>query len=695
MIIMLVLDTFIYLIVAVYIEAVFPGIYGVPLPWYFPVTASYWCGRTAKETDISASAPIDSGFFEKEPSNLKVGVQIKNLKKVYGTKAAVQSLSLNMYENQITVLLGHNGAGKTTTLLMLTGMITPTSGTAIVNGYDIRRDMASVRKSMGICPQHDIIFEDLTVTEHIYFYSRLKGLTKSQTKIETTKYIAMMELQDKRNSKASKLSGGMKRKLCLCIALCGNSKVVMLDEPTSGMDPSARRALWDLLLKQKEGRTILLTTQFMDEADILGDRIAIMSEGELKCCGSSFFLKKKYGTGYLLIIDKGPECDSNKVTALLKGYIPDIEVRSNTESELSYLLPENRVSVFEAMLKQLESQSRKLNVHSYGISLTTLEEVFIRAGAQHSQEVGRHHALSSEVDNLPKPTYTSGMRLIASQCLAMYLKRYISMKRSWVLWLIHFVLPTIFVLLIMLPSWLIGITDLPPMPLTLSEYEAPITLIEKGDDMGGNYQSYKRSLLQEGYRVEHGSIVEKMLRLVTNIAKGDSKGEQIALYTTFAFVFTSCFYIMFIVRENTCKSKHLQFVAGTKIPIFWLVTFVFDFITYILVCLLTLTTLACFQEDGFKTAEDLSRFLVILICFGWAFFPMIYIAAYFFKIPANGFVWMCAVCFCADNQNTEDGRPESETCDRSSALRHVTGTTLFFSIGTERVIYNLLFPKTV
>ncbi|VEN45882.1 unnamed protein product [Callosobruchus maculatus] len=383
------------------------------------------------------------------------------------------------------------------------------------------------------------------------------------------------------------------------------------------------------------------------------------------------------------------------------------------------------------MLKQLESQSRKLNVHSYGISLTTLEEVFIRAGAQHSQEVGRHHALSSEVDNLPKPTYTSGMRLIASQCLAMYLKRYISMKRSWVLWLIHFVLPTIFVLLIMLPSWLIGITDLPPMPLTLSEYEAPITLIEKGDDMGGNYQSYKRSLLQEGYRVEHGSIVEKMLRLtrvspnivrkryivgasfnsseistldlhrmwptinvwfnndpyhspavalgvalnavlqkitncslcsiqfvnhpfpfsedtqVTNIAKGDSKGEQIALYTTFAFVFTSCFYIMFIVRENTCKSKHLQFVAGTKIPIFWLVTFVFDFITYILVCLLTLTTLACFQEDGFKTAEDLSRFLVILICFGWAFFPMIYIAAYFFKIPANGFVWMCAVCFCA------------------------------------------------
>nr|CAI5846713.1 unnamed protein product [Callosobruchus analis] len=683
MIMMLILDTFIYLIVAV-------------------------------------TVPTDSTFFEKEPSNLKVGVQIRNLRKVYGTKVAVHSLNLNIYENQITVLLGHNGAGKTTTLLMLTGMITPTSGTAIVNGYDIRHDMESVRKSMGICPQHDIIFEDLTVTEHIYFYSRLKGLTKSQTKAEITKYIAIMELKDKRHSKASKLSGGMKRKLCVCVALCGNSKVVMLDEPTSGMDPSARRALWDLLLKQKEGITILLTTQLMDEADVLGDRIAIMSQGELKCCGSSFFLKKRYGTGYLLIIDKQPGCDTNKVTALLKGYIPDIQLRSSTESEISYLLPETRVAVFEAMLQQLESQSRNLNVQSYGISLTTLEEVFIR-----------------QYNNLPKPTYTSGLRLTASQCLAMYLKRYTSMKRSWVLWLIHFFLPTAFVVLIMLPSKIIGITDLPPMPLTLNKYEAPITLVEKDNDLGENYQSYKRSLQQEGYKIEDESIVEEMLRLtrvspnivrkryivgasfnwsemstldlhrmwptinvwfnndpyhspavalgvalnavfqkntncsvcsiqfinhpfpfsedtqVTNIVQGDSKGEQIALYTTFAFIFTSCFYIMFIVRENACKSKHLQFVTGTKIPIFWLVTFAFDFTTYMVVCLLTLATLACFQEDGFKTAEDLNT------------------------------------------KNNGDGGPGSKTCDRSVALRHVTGTTLFLGICTKRVIYKLLLSKIV
>lgn len=120
----------------------------------------------------------------------------------------------------------------------------------------------------------------------------------------------------------------MKRKLCVGVALCGNSKIVMLDEPTAGMDPSARRALWELMLKQKTGRTILLTTHFMDEADLLGDRIAIMAGGEIKCCGSSFFLKKKYGAGYHLVLDKSPRCDPAKVTALLQRYIPNMDVSS-------------------------------------------------------------------------------------------------------------------------------------------------------------------------------------------------------------------------------------------------------------------------------------------------------------------------------------------------------------------------------
>lgn len=146
--------------------------------------------------DLSAKTN-EGEFFEEEPRDLHAGIEIKNLQKLYNKKAAVQRLTLNMFEDQITVLLGHNGAGKTTTMSMLTGMITPTSGTAKVNGYDIRTDMTAVRSSLGLCPQHNIIFDELTVAEHLYFFSKLKGLERKHIPNEIDKYVRLLELEDK------------------------------------------------------------------------------------------------------------------------------------------------------------------------------------------------------------------------------------------------------------------------------------------------------------------------------------------------------------------------------------------------------------------------------------------------------------------------------------------------------------------
>lgn len=156
---------------------------------------------------------------------------------------------------------------------MLTGMISPTSGTAFINGKDIRKDINFIRSSIGFCPQHNILFEDLTVREHITFFSLLKGLHKDDVEREVEKYVKLLKLENKIDTQARGLSGGMKRKLSVGIALCANSKVVLFDEPSSGVDPGARRDLWDLLQKEKEGRTILLSTHFMLEADVLGDRV--------------------------------------------------------------------------------------------------------------------------------------------------------------------------------------------------------------------------------------------------------------------------------------------------------------------------------------------------------------------------------------------------------------------------------------
>lgn len=276
-VLLMLLTSIVLFLITLYVERVLPGTYGMAQPWYFPFSRVFWHGDAPQRyIQISEGDDIKLTNFEKVPKNaqIPVGIHIKNLTKVFSDgKVAVNNCSVDMFENQITVLLGQNGAGKSTTISMLTGMLPSTSGTALINGFDIRSETKKARSSFGLCAQNNILFDVLTVREHILFYSTLKGLDSQSAEREVTKYTNLLNLEpDKR---ASGLSGGMKRKLSLANALCGGSKFVMCDEPSSGMDPQARRELWKVLQDEKRSRTILLTTHYMDEADILGDRIAM------------------------------------------------------------------------------------------------------------------------------------------------------------------------------------------------------------------------------------------------------------------------------------------------------------------------------------------------------------------------------------------------------------------------------------
>ena len=161
---------------------------------------------------------------------------------------------------------------------------------------------------MGVCPQHDILFEMLTPEEHLDIFYDFKGGNPINKEAELKKLISDVGLSIDREKQAGSLSGGNRRKLSVSIALCGGSKLVLLDEPTSGMDLQARRSLWNMLRNYRRDRIILLTTHYMDEADILGDRIGIMANGQLKCIGSSLFLKNRFSAGFKLTMVK-----SNKV----------------------------------------------------------------------------------------------------------------------------------------------------------------------------------------------------------------------------------------------------------------------------------------------------------------------------------------------------------------------------------------------
>uniref|UniRef100_A0A8D3AFJ7 P-type phospholipid transporter n=1 Tax=Scophthalmus maximus TaxID=52904 RepID=A0A8D3AFJ7_SCOMX len=408
-IIMMLFDAALYWTLTWYIENVFPGQYGIPKPWYFPFAASYWCGR-ASVTDVDPGflkdTSVHNEYMEKPPPNMKAGISIRNLVKIYktGKKLAVDGLTMDFYENQITSFLGHNGAGKTTTMSILTGLFPPTSGTALINGYDIHTDMDSIRKYLGMCPQHNVLFNELTVEEHIYFYARLKGHNYEEVKIEMDQLIRDVGLPHKRKDLAKNLSGGMQRKLSVAIAFVGGSKIVILDEPTAGVDPYARRGIWELLLKYKQGRTIILSTHHMDEADILGDRIAIISHGKMRCCGSSLFLKKRFGSGYYLTLvrdgtekmaaqrngiihSQAIECifslDYNfipwnltAVGQLVRRNVPEAVFLESIGQEITYILPYSgaRDGTFALLFQELDLAMADLGLTSYGISDTTLEE---------------------------------------------------------------------------------------------------------------------------------------------------------------------------------------------------------------------------------------------------------------------------------------------------------------------------------
>lgn len=184
-----------------------------------------------------------------------------------------------MYNGQIFALLGHNGAGKTTTISMLTGLLSPSGGHCEVFGKDLFHEMTDVRHFLGVCPQHDILFDLLTPEEHLDIFCDFKGVDKKAKKEEIKKMLVDVDVVAGKDTIAKNLSGGNRRKLSVAIALIGGSKLVLLDEPTAGMDLSARRKLWNMLKNYKNNRIIILTTHYMDEADILGDRIGIMTGG--------------------------------------------------------------------------------------------------------------------------------------------------------------------------------------------------------------------------------------------------------------------------------------------------------------------------------------------------------------------------------------------------------------------------------
>ena len=223
-------------------------------------------------------------------------IEIKNLTKRYKDLVAVDHLSLNVVEGELFSLLGVNGAGKTTTIKMLSCLTAPDEGDALLLGHSIKTDAAGVKAVIAVSPQETAVAPGLSVRENLALMCGVHGFTKDKKDAKIAELTTLLGLNTVLNKKAGKLSGGWQRRLSIAMALISEPKILFLDEPTLGLDVLARSDLWDIIRALKGNVTVILTTHYMEEAEALSDRIAIMKDGKLLICDTAEAIKKTADT---------------------------------------------------------------------------------------------------------------------------------------------------------------------------------------------------------------------------------------------------------------------------------------------------------------------------------------------------------------------------------------------------------------
>ncbi|XP_043704668.1 ABC transporter A family member 7-like isoform X2 [Telopea speciosissima] len=346
-----------------------------------------------EKPDVSQEAEkVEQLLLESSTSH---AIVCDNVKKVYPAKDgnpekfAVRGLSLALPRGECFGMLGPNGAGKTSFINMMIGLIKPTSGTAFIQGLDIRTDMDKIYTNMGVCPQHDLLWETLTGREHLLFYGRLKNLKGSaltQAVEESLRSVNLFHggVADK---KAGKYSGGMKRRLSVAISLIGDPKVVYMDEPSTGLDPASRNNLWNVVKRAKKDRAIILTTHSMEEAEVLCDRLGIFVDGGLQCIGNPKQLKARYGGSYVFTITTSNQ-EEEVVEAMVRRISPNASKIYHLSGTQKFELPKQEVKIAD-VFQAVEEAKRKFTIQAWGLADTTLEDVFIKVarGAQTFNEL--------------------------------------------------------------------------------------------------------------------------------------------------------------------------------------------------------------------------------------------------------------------------------------------------------------------
>ncbi|CAD8046598.1 unnamed protein product [Paramecium primaurelia] len=635
----------VYFIIFIYFEQVIPNEYGIAKhPLFFLNISSnkkrikiqdkqnnVFLQLNENDTESSSAMYNEDIKMTSPPS-----IIIKNLLKKFGDLNAVDNISLHLYESQIFCLLGHNGAGKTTAISLLTGMIQKTSGQVSMYGMNLDTQLETIRKSLGLCTQKDCLYNDLTVIEHLEFISGIKGRLN---KDEIIQILQKTELLEEQNKKILELSGGSKRKLSLAMSLVGDSKIIFLDEPTSGMDAYSRRAIWNILERIREDkRTIILTTHHLDEAELLANRIGIMSKGQLLAVGSSDFIKRKFGEGYNLKLSFDNNNLRNQIYDKVNEMIPNcfLETQHSNENKLVFNIPFASKGKLGNLFYNLESLNVKI-----GLEMKTLEDAFVKIGLE-DEKIHLNYVRKSEIkqvkqsmgiiaendedtnnlienedfhslpiiqefteekelnQNIPECLKNDPQYKLSSQIYAIFLRRYYTVTRTST---------NYFSIIIPMLTFILGMTTV----------------------AGVDFDEILKNVFPE---MDHNNLEEAVEFFKISLLSSCS---------VLAFCFNATVYITQPVLEKETYLKQALIGMGCRTFPYWVGTLIFDYLIYLcFVALFYIISAILNLEIAFKY---LGAGLSCYILFGFSYILFAYLMGFLFKSLENALKLYSMFCF--------------------------------------------------
>ena len=349
--------------------------------------------------------------------NSNILLKVEDLYKRYGSFYALNGVSLEMYQGEIFGLLGPNGAGKTTLINILLGNVKLSYGSIQANKTSLQ---------IGYCPQETILFEELTLIQHLELFANIKG----EPHTNLNQIMQVLQLTDSKNKKASMLSGGQRRKLAVGLAFIGKESLIVLDEPTVGMDVDSRQGLWKLIRENKENRLIILTTQNLEEADELSDRIAILSSGVLVDQPQApIQWKRKYGYGYKLIVEADKNEELSEAERIVKNITGNEAITEHEQlGKVTFNLSMPDLKAYQELFAELEEHKGLKMTLEY----STLEDAYLNI-ADKKSELAKTISAKSELDTLV--LNSKGQSSSLAQFIGLLNIRWLVMKRNWKRWI--------------------------------------------------------------------------------------------------------------------------------------------------------------------------------------------------------------------------------------------------------------------